>query len=93
MHTIAELEKQQVGLRMPTYLLNELDELTSEYNVNRSDILIEATKSYIESIKEEKVYQRLGEAMGEVKLMIDGKIPTLSARDHIKELKNELENT
>ena len=93
MHSIKELEKQQVGLRMPTYLLNDIDEITSKYKVNRSEILIEAAKSYIASVKEKEVYERLGEAMQEVKLMMDGKIPKISARDTIKQLKNELENT
>ncbi len=93
MHSIAELEKQQVGLRMPTYLLNDIDELIGEYQVNRSEFLIEATKSYIALMKEEAVYQRLGEALGEVKLMVDGKIPTISARDTIEAMKAEIENT
>lgn len=86
MHTISELKKQQVGVRMPTYLLNEIDEITSKYKVNRSEILIEAAKSYVASVKEQEVYDRLGESLQEVKLMIDGKIPTMSARSLLDEL-------
>ncbi|SFV62089.1 hypothetical protein MNB_SUP05-5-630 [hydrothermal vent metagenome] len=86
MHPIAELEKQQVGLRMPVYLLNELDELTSKYKVNRSDILIEATKSYIQAIKEDEVHGRLKTALKEVKMDIDGKLELPDARSLLDEL-------
>ena len=93
MRPIAELEKQQVGLRMPTYLLNDIDEITSKYRINRSEFLIEAAKSYVDSVQEDDVHARLGEAMQEVRLMMDGKIPTISARDTIEGLKDELKNT
>ncbi|MDC9726778.1 MAG: hypothetical protein PSN35_02940 [Candidatus Thioglobus sp.] len=92
MHTVKELEKQQVGLRMPAYLLNEIDELTKKYKVNRSEILIEAAKSYIDSVAERDVHQRLHSALKEVKLMSAGETPSISARDTIKELKDALEN-
>ncbi len=86
MRSVKELEKQQVGLRMPTYLLNELDEMTKKYKVNRSEILIEATQSYLKSVKEQEVHERLGEAMKEVKLAMDGKIKLRDARSLLDEL-------
>ncbi|WP_428087489.1 hypothetical protein [Candidatus Thioglobus sp.] len=89
MRLVKDLEKQQVGVRMPTYLLNDIDEITKKYKVNRSEILIEAVKSYVAEIKEQVVYERLGESMQEVKLMMDGKIPTIDARSLIDELKNQ----
>ncbi len=51
---------------MPTYLLNNIDGIIAEYKVNRSKILI----------KEQDVYEHLHEALQEVKLMKEGKIPT-----------------
>ncbi|MBE8190426.1 MAG: hypothetical protein HAW58_06205 [Candidatus Thioglobus sp.] len=86
MHTILELKKQQVGVRMPTYLINEIDEISKKYKVNRSEILIEGAKEYVSSVKEQEVYERLGEALQEVKLMTDGKIPKISARSLLDEI-------
>ena len=60
------MEKQQVGLKMPTYLLNNIDGIITEYKVNRSKILI----------KEQDVYEHLHETLQEVKLIKEGKIPT-----------------
>ncbi len=45
MNTLSSLEKQQVGLRVPKYLLDEIDEFTKTYSVNRSEVIIEAIKS------------------------------------------------
>ncbi|MGM0518758.1 MAG: hypothetical protein ACQERD_03825 [Campylobacterota bacterium] len=42
MYTLDELEKQQVGLRLPRFLINEIDELTKEYSLNRSEIITES---------------------------------------------------
>lgn len=79
-------KKQQVGFRMPTYLLNEVDGVVSKYEINRSEFLNEAAKDYLQAIKEQEVYSRLDEAMQEVKLMIDGKIPSRPARDLLDEI-------
>ncbi|WP_201339595.1 ribbon-helix-helix domain-containing protein [Isorropodon fossajaponicum symbiont] len=62
MHAISDLKKQQVGFRMPTYLLNEVDEVVSKYEINRSEFLNEAAKDYLQAIKKQEVYSRLGEA-------------------------------
>jgi len=48
MHSLAQLQKQQVGLRLPVYLVEQIDELTKEYHLNRTDIIIESIKYYIE---------------------------------------------
>ncbi|SMN12123.1 hypothetical protein SPBRAN_334 [uncultured Candidatus Thioglobus sp.] len=93
MHAIAELKKKQVGFRMPTYLLNKVDKVIDKYEVNRSEFLNEATRRYLQKIQEEEVYERLGEAMQEVKLAMDGKIQLKSARLTIEELKNELKDS
>ena len=47
MHSLAQLQKKQVGLRLPVYLIEQIDEFTKEYNLNRTDIIIESIKSYI----------------------------------------------
>ncbi|SMN02574.1 hypothetical protein SPONN_1319 [uncultured Candidatus Thioglobus sp.] len=86
MHPVAELKKQQVGFRMPAYLLNKVDKVIQKYEINRSEFLNEATKTYLETIKEEEVYERLGEAMKEVKLAMDGKIQLKSAQSLLDEL-------
>lgn len=86
MHTISGLKKQQVGVRMPTYLLNDIDKISNKYKVNRSEILIESAKNYVASVKEKEVHKRLEEAMKEAKLMIDGKIPSIDARSLLDEL-------
>ena len=51
---------------MPTYWLNNIDGIITEYKVNRSIILI----------KEQDIHEHLHEALQEVKLMKEGKIPT-----------------
>ena len=51
MRDLASLEKQQVGLRVPKYLLDEVDEFTKKFSVNRSEVIIEAIKSYVEEQK------------------------------------------
>lgn len=57
MHTLSQLEKQQVGLRLPKYLVEEMDELTKEFSINRTDIIYEAVKSYIAEQKAKRFYE------------------------------------
>ncbi len=56
MYSPAQLQKQQVGLRLPVYLVEQLDEFTKEYNLNRTDIIIESIKSYIAEQEAQKLY-------------------------------------
>ena len=56
MNTLSSLEKQQVGLRVPKYLLDEIDEFTKTFSVNRSEVIIEAIKSYVDAQKENIFY-------------------------------------
>lgn len=46
MNSVVQLQKQQVGLRLPKYLIERIDECTEKHDLNRSDI-IESIKSYI----------------------------------------------
>jgi CopG family transcriptional regulator / antitoxin EndoAI len=85
-HNVADLQKRQVGLRMPVFLLNDIDKITKKYKINRTDILIEATKSYLEQVKENEVYQSLGQALAEVRQMTDGKMKEKTARSILDEV-------
>jgi len=73
MHSISQLEKQQVGLRLPKYLIEEIDAFTEEYAVNRTDIITEAVKSYIEEQKEKIFYENFEKGVKELKEILDGK--------------------
>jgi len=53
MYTLAQLEKQQVGLRLPKYLVDDIEEFTKKFSVNRTDIIVEAIKSYIQAQNED----------------------------------------
>jgi len=56
MHSLAQLEKQQVGLRLPKYLIDDIDAFTDQFSLNRTDIIMEALKSYIAEQKEKMLY-------------------------------------
>jgi CopG family transcriptional regulator / antitoxin EndoAI len=88
MHDLASLEKQQVGLRVPKYLLDEIDEFTKTFSVNRSEVIIEAIKSYIEEQKTNIFYKEFDEACVELKDTIKSK----KQKDTLEDLINELEN-
>lgn len=67
MKSLVQLEKHQIGLRLPKYLIDELDELTRQYKVNRSEIITEAIRSYIKAEKEQKFYDKFNETHKEIK--------------------------
>lgn len=71
MHSLAQLQKQQVGLRLPVYLVEQLDEFTKEYNLNRTDIIIESIKSYIEKQEAEAFYKSFDASCKELKKVLD----------------------
>jgi metal-responsive CopG/Arc/MetJ family transcriptional regulator len=57
MHTVQQLEKQQIGLRLPQYMIDDIDEFTQKFSVNRTDIVMEALRSYISEQKEHLEYE------------------------------------
>ena len=89
MHSLEQLQKQQVGLRLPVYLVEQIDEFTKEYNLNRTDIIIESIKSYIEKQEFQKQYDEFDTACKELKEVLDDpkKADELQTLD---ELLNEL---
>jgi predicted transcriptional regulator len=91
MHSLRQLEKQQVGLRLHAYLVEEIDELTKIFSINRTDIIVEAIRSYISQQKADMIYNSIEDACIELKEIRDGKkdISTLGTLD---DLIDELEN-
>ncbi len=72
MHAPSQLEKQQVGLRLPKYMIEEMDELTEQFSLNRTDIITEALRSYIAQQKEKMFYDRFREGARELKEVLNG---------------------
>ena len=93
MYSLSQLEKQQIGLRIPKYLINEIDEFTKKFNVNRTDIIIEALRSYINRQKEIIFYENFDKSAKEAKLMIDGKLEETTLKDLIDELEDSSNST
>lgn len=89
MNTLSSLEKQQVGLRVPKYLLDEIDEFTKTFSVNRSEVIIEAIKSYVEAQKENIFYSEFETSVKELKNSISS---NNKKEDTLEDLINELEN-
>ena len=92
MHSISQLEKQQVGLRLPKYLIEEIDAFTEEYAVNRTDIITEAVKSYIQEQKEKRFYENFEKGVKELKEILDGKKDKFQLTT-LDELIDELEHS
>ncbi len=87
MYTLSQLEKQQVGLRIPKYLVDDIEEFTKKFSVNRTDIIVEAIKSYIQVQNENLFYCQFDKSCKEAKAMIDGEIEENSLNGLIDELK------
>ena len=90
MHSISQLEKQQVGLRLPKYLVEEIDAFTNQFSINRTDVIIEAISSYISEQKANIFYSNFDTASKELKKSIDNNDTT--SMKSLDELINELEH-
>lgn len=71
MHTLSQLEKQQVGLRLPKYLVDEIDEFTKQFSLNRTDIITEAISTYVQEQKAKIFYNSFDESCKELKTLLD----------------------
>lgn len=91
MHTLLQLEKQQVGLRLPKYLVDEIDAFTKEYSLNRTDIIVEAVKSYVSEQKAKIFYDEFDNSAKELKSVLNSKEETQKLQS-LDELINELEH-
>jgi hypothetical protein len=66
MYALHQLEKQQVGLRLPKYLIEEIDAFTKEYALNRSELITESIKAFIQAQKERKLYDSFDDSCKEL---------------------------
>jgi len=82
MYTLEQLEKQQIGLRLPQYMIDEIDEFTQEFSVNRTDIVMEALRAYISEQKEHLLYEK--ELLNRVSEIKSGEVEPIS-RDEARE--------
>jgi len=90
MHSISQLEKQQVGLRLPKYLVEEIDAFTTQFSINRTDVIIEAISSYISEQKANIFYNDFDAGCKELKnSLITNNADSMKSLD---ELIDELEN-
>ena len=90
MHSISQLEKQQVGLRLPKYLVEEIDAFTTQFSINRTDVIVEAISSYISEQKANIFYNDFNTGCKELKNSLDtNNTDTLKSLD---ELIDELEH-
>ena len=90
MHNLIELKKEQIGLRLPKYLINDIDTFTKSFAINRTDIIVEAIKSYISEQKVNIFYSDFENSCKELNSALNDKnchdIETLSG------LIDEIEN-
>jgi len=91
MHTLLQLEKQQVGLRLPKYLVDEIDAFTQEYSLNRTDIIVEAVKSYVSEQKAKIFYDEFDSSAKELKSVLSSKAKEQKLQS-LDELIDELEH-
>ncbi|MFY9179162.1 MAG: ribbon-helix-helix domain-containing protein [Venatoribacter sp.] len=90
MYSLSQLEKQQVGLRLPRYLVEQLDELATSYSLNRTDLIFEAVRSYIEQQKAEQLYAEFKNAAQDISAIQNNKAVAVNRLDS---LIDELEST
>lgn len=88
MRSLQSLQKQQVGLRLPTYLIDELDTLGKSYELNRSEMITEAVRSFIEEQKALHFYKEFETACNELKEAIKDKKDAKTLEQLIDELEN-----
>ncbi len=90
MHNLSQLQKQQVGLRLPKYLIDDIDEFTKHFSLNRTDVIVEAVKSYVSEQKAKMFYDEFDESCKELKIV--AKNSDSSNLSTLSELIDELEH-
>ena len=71
MHTLEQLEKQQVGLRLPKYLVDGIDDFTKQFSLNRTDIITEAIQTYVKEQKAKLFYDNFENSCKELNLILN----------------------
>ncbi len=89
MYALHQLEKQQVGLRLPKYLIEEIDEFTKEYSLNRSEVITESIKAFIQAQKERRLYDSFDSSCKELQGILKNGDDNLGT---LEELIDELNN-
>jgi metal-responsive CopG/Arc/MetJ family transcriptional regulator len=88
MYSLQQIEKQQVGLRLPKYLVDDIDEFTHQFSLNRSEIITEAIKAFITEQKANMFYSSFDKSCKEVIAIENNTENTTTLNDLIDELKN-----
>lgn len=84
MHSMSQLKKQQIGVRLPKYLIEEIDIFTKEFSINRTDVIIEALSSYINEQKTNIFYTNFDKGCKELKKTLSsGKTNSLKSLDEL----------
>lgn len=68
-------------------MIDEIDEYSKMYALNRHDIITEAIQSYLKAQREKELYKNFESSCKEAKDMMDGKISKTSLQDFIDETK------
>lgn len=84
MYRLEELEKRQIGLRIPQYLIDEIDAFTTQFSLSRTEIIIEALRSYIAEQKEYLLDEK--ELLNRVTDIKNKRVEPLSRNDVFDEL-------
>jgi len=71
MYGLHQIEKQQIGLRLPKYLIEQIDELTKEYSLNRSEIITESIKAFLSEQKTKEIYNSFDKSCKELKVILN----------------------
>ncbi len=88
MRSLQSIQKQQVGLRLPVYLIDELDTLAKTYDLNRSELITEAIRSFVKEQKTMIFYKEFEDSCAELKETIGGKKEAKTLDGLIDELEN-----
>lgn len=83
MRELSQLQKQQVGLRLPKYLIDELDEISKEYSLNRGELIAESVKAFIDEQKMRKFYKDFDSSCKELKDEINSKYDNFQSLDEL----------
>ena len=86
MRNLESIQKQQVGLRLPVYLIDELDTLGKAHDLNRSELITEAVRSFIEEQKAMLFYGEFESSCDELNETIKGKKKSKTLDELISEL-------
>ncbi|RLA06279.1 MAG: hypothetical protein DRQ51_09875 [Gammaproteobacteria bacterium] len=89
MRNLSQLKKQQVGLRLPVYLIEKLDKYTMQYKINRTDIITESIKTYMVAQENQEFYNSFDKSCKELKAAL-GDPDNNSKLSTLDEVLNEL---